>query len=180
MVGAWCEVSAPRTHTRLAEADATCLESPPSHVPPRVATVNERATAVQRPVNDTRAASRGTRNPPGGVAVFELILLLLSAIGDVEVREQSWDELWIGGREYSGVVTCEEGEPAVWWSNRRLTPEVIAHELAHIYDCIDDGELNGSTGHPRVFRRGVVYASHCLSNSREWYACEVVRTGTLR
>ncbi|MDA0301853.1 MAG: hypothetical protein O2822_04945 [Chloroflexi bacterium] len=83
----------------------------------------------------------------------------------------------------------------------------LVHELAHAYDGMDDGRLNGSPGHPRppTFEeareltgvRGAWEAPdwYCwgaetdplgrplnLSDElrhAEWYACEVARTGEL-
>lgn len=83
----------------------------------------------------------------------------------------------------------------------------LVHELAHVYDGMDDGRLNGSPGHPRppsfeearelTGPRGPWEAPdwYCWGaetdplgrplaldedlRRAEWYACEVARTGSL-
>ena len=81
-------------------------------------------------------------------------------------------------------------------TGRRQIQEVVAdpglagmltHELAHVWDGMDDGYFNGSRGHPysdRIAREfygpGNPDAPVCLSNISEWYACETARTGETR
>ena len=84
----------------------------------------------------------------------------------------------------------------------------LVHELAHAYDGMDDGALNGSRGHPRpddfmeasrltagrqpwepspwycwaagADSKGTLYAPPTERARAEWYACEVARTGRLK
>ncbi|MDA0301852.1 MAG: hypothetical protein O2822_04940 [Chloroflexi bacterium] len=84
----------------------------------------------------------------------------------------------------------------------------LVHELAHVYDAMDDGEFNGSRGHPRpdgfeealhitggrrpwepspwycwaagFDSQGTFQAPASERASAEWYACEVARTGRLQ
>lgn len=74
-----------------------------------------------------------------------------------------------------GYVTC--------WSDGRSEvhlPQTAAfttwvHELAHAYDCADDGELNGS---PMPEDSTFVGAHRqCVVNSAQRYACYVEETG---
>lgn len=61
---------------------------------------------------------------------------------------------------------------------------VIVHELAHAYDGLDDGIINGSPGHftnnISILHTGTPYEKYCFSSKIEHYACEVVRTGLLK
>ena len=91
---------------------------------------------------------------------------------------------------------------------RALALSTMAHELAHVYDGMDDGQFNGSPGHPRPDsyidaltltngrRAWEPSAWYCWAGQpdervsppeggsdrarAEWYACEVARTGRLR
>lgn len=90
---------------------------------------------------------------------------------------------------------------------RAVAIATLVHELAHVYDGMDDGQFNGSRGHPRPDDyieasrlTGVRQAwepspwycwaagadGHGTFNvavddraRAEWYACEVTRTGRL-
>jgi hypothetical protein len=55
---------------------------------------------------------------------------------------------------------------------------VLVHELAHAYDCADDGEVNGSPMPADAVLRSV-FAS-CRSIAAERYACWVVESGRVR
>lgn len=83
----------------------------------------------------------------------------------------------------------------------------LVHELAHVYDAMDDGVFNGSPGHPRPdgfaealqrtggrrpwepspwycwaagFDSRDTFLAPATDRARaEWYACEVARTGRL-
>jgi hypothetical protein len=89
-----------------------------------------------------------------------------------------------------------------------LALTTLVHELAHVYDAMDDGEFNGSRGHPRpddfieasrltggrepweptpwycwaagADSHGTLDAPPTDRARGEWYACEVARTGRLQ
>lgn len=63
-----------------------------------------------------------------------LLSALLSAVGTVHVIPVDR----VDGATYCapGVVTVEMPVSA--------TPTLLVHEYLHVYDCLDDGELNGS------------------------------------
>jgi len=104
------------------------------------------------------------------------------------------------GRELSAGLGCEEGL-ATYYRPIDVSESVEIHELAHAFDCMDDGELNGSPGHPRptLYRdaiqtlgiehgriNNVRYCwwggdgSGAMYPHAEWYACMVEATGRLR
>ena len=55
----------------------------------------------------------------------------------------------------------------------------MLHELAHAYDCADNGAMDSSpTLRPAV--RPAWASDYCWLSDAEWYACSVVRFGTVR
>lgn len=54
----------------------------------------------------------------------------------------------------------------------RLTLEAYIHELAHVYDGMHGGTVDGSPRAVEYYWRG-----QCATNAAERYACDVVRTG---
>ena len=53
---------------------------------------------------------------------------------------------------------------------------MLTHELAHVWDLMDDGYANGSPGKAQRFPPG----GHCDSNEAERYACTVALTGRIQ
>jgi len=103
------------------------------------------------------------------------------------------------GRTLTHGVGCADGY-AEYYRAHEPPPEDDAHEMGHLVDCLDDGLLNGSPGHPRPARwadglrilSSYGYAwnqakycwwggtpGHDLLPDAEWYACMVVATGDI-
>lgn len=77
-----------------------------------------------------------------------------------------------------GAFDCAAGEG---WVSVTAPMNVVVHELAHAYDCLDNGLLDGSPGHPLpAWSRDWVYFDMPPYWAAEHYAHEVVRTGRLR
>jgi hypothetical protein len=97
---------------------------------------------------------------------------------------------------YSGPVHCPERQfvirgvdiVAALTSPTQKSVTVAMHELGHVLDGMDDGNFNGSPGHPwsqelqRLHYGNPLHSYHrlCVSNLSEWYACEVGRTGAVK
>jgi hypothetical protein len=80
-------------------------------------------------------------------------------------------------RHAPGALSCQPGRPPELWISNDADLEVLAHELAHAYDCLDDGELNGSPA-PRPAQRPTWVSDYCWSSDAEWYACDVVHVAS--
>ena len=57
-------------------------------------------------------------------------------------------------------------------------PYVVLHELAHAYDCQDNGVMDGSPI-SRPDQRPAWASEYCWAADAEWYACAVVQYRTL-
>ena len=82
-------------------------------------------------------------------------------------------------RHAPGALSCAPGQPPELWISTDASLGVLVHELAHAFDCLDDGELNGSPGQRPELRPGWA-SDYCWSSAAEWYACWSVREGRLR
>lgn len=110
-------------------------------------------------------------------ALAGVFLLLWSLVGG-QYQWHNIDRYGDGLR--LGAFSCESGEG---WISPDAPLSIVVHELAHAYDCSDDGELNGSPGHaPQFHVSPALLASWGPGYNwrAEWYAQEVVRTGRLR
>ena len=76
-------------------------------------------------------------------------------------------------RHAPGALSCAPGEPPELWISAGADLVVLVHELAHAFDCLDDGELNGSPTR-RPDARPAWTSDYCWSSDPEWYACSVV------
>ena len=111
-----------------------------------------------------------------------LTLWALSGVGVVvhEVeRPVHFVDLYGEERHAPGALSCAPGEPPQLWISADADLEVLVHELAHAFDCLDDGELNGSLAR-RPAQRPTWATDYCWSSDAEWYACSVVRNATTR
>lgn len=114
------------------------------------------------------------------MTLIELFLLLWSLVGG----QFTWhNELPPGLGEVAphvyGGLSCKTREA---WLAPSAGLEGAVHELAHAYDCVDDGLLNGSPGHAPDIDWGMVcdrLGHPCPYWNAEWYAYEVVRTHRL-
>ena len=82
-------------------------------------------------------------------------------------------------RRAPGALSCTPGEPPQLWISAGAGLEVLVHEVAHAFDCLDDGELNGSLAR-RPAERPAWATDYCWSSDPEWYACSVVRNAATR
>lgn len=115
------------------------------------------------------------------VALYQLIFFLMALLnGQVVYHEVDGtiDGVDIYGRERQApaAMDCFEGVPHVWLGDG-VTFEIFAHELVHAYDCVDDGEMNGSPWPDRpppwpVGER--IVTLDCWLSDVEWAACESV------
>ena len=83
-------------------------------------------------------------------------------------------------RHAPGALSCAPGEPPQLWISADADLEVLVHELAHAFDCLDDGELNGSLARRPAAAHHAWTTDYCWSSDAEWYACSVVRNATTR
>jgi len=134
--------------------------------------------------------------------MFIALVLLVSAdtsfiYVEPEPGQEGFKKVLYGQeRIAAGIASC--GDPntdatkycGIWYTEH-LTIEGWVHELAHAYDGLHDGTLNGSPGHPRPrtlaaarrylpehTARGEI--GYCYSNDVEWYACAVLEKLRLR
>jgi len=76
-------------------------------------------------------------------------------------------------RYVEGAVDCIDGHAIVWLS-ATASESTVAHELAHVYDCVDNGVLDGSPS-VRPDTQPVWASDYCWQHPVEWHACEMVR-----
>jgi len=80
-------------------------------------------------------------------------------------------------RVESSAVFCAVGHmPTLALSRSGVTLPVLAHELAHAYDCLDNGVMDGSPA-TRPSIRPQWASDYCWDRDAEWYACNVGRFG---
>ncbi|MDA1062001.1 MAG: hypothetical protein O2895_03720, partial [Chloroflexi bacterium] len=88
-------------------------------------------------------------------------------------------DLYGDERDAPGAFSCVPGQPPELWISAGADLEVLVHELAHAFDCLDDGELNGSPS--RTPEARPAWASdYCWRSAAEWHACSVVHSATAR
>lgn len=78
-------------------------------------------------------------------------------------------------RATSAGFACAEGIPFLW-VQPDVTLDVLVHELAHAYDCIDNGILDGSPI-SRPATHPAWASDYCWVLHSEYYACSVTRGG---
>jgi hypothetical protein len=109
--------------------------------------------------------------------LVELFFILWSLVGghvvihDVDGHVPITD-LYGSARHAEGATGCEGGAPAIWIS-RQASLDTLVHELAHAYDCLDNGALDGSPS-KRPPARPAWASDYCWESDVEWYACAVV------
>lgn len=83
-------------------------------------------------------------------------------------------DLYGNVRSADAALACAaDGRPELYLSPD-VTLDTVIHELAHAYDCLDDGTLNGSPM-TRPAERPSLVSDYCWQSDAEWYACSVVR-----
>jgi hypothetical protein len=115
--------------------------------------------------------------------LIKLVLGLLSLGATVDVETVAgpvrFTDLYGSPREAVAASGCAEGESTIWISDQGASFEVILHELAHAYDCADNGAIDGSpAGH--TDQRPSWASDYCWNSPAERYACAVTETGQLR
>ncbi|KKL59404.1 hypothetical protein LCGC14_2215710 [marine sediment metagenome] len=110
------------------------------------------------------------------------VLTLLAMIGpSVDFRDSGeglrFTDIYGNVRFEPTAAGCTTGGVAViYLPASGLTLDILAHELAHAYDCIDDGYMNGSPlARPPV--RPAWISDYCWNSGAEWFACSVQRYG---
>ncbi len=106
------------------------------------------------------------------MALVTLFVTLWSLVGGEVTWHNGLPPAYAQERVLSfGGFNCSTKEG---WVTTNAPLRVVVHELAHAYDCLDDGKLNGSPG---------LYPPVTLApweDPAEWYAYEVVRQGKIR
>lgn len=169
-----------------------------------LATLQVLLSAVGSNVRLERAEPAAT---PLGVAIGD------TRCADWRLTDGEWrcpENVWLirvsPSMDFSAMSATGAGEAQQ--QRQTLALATLVHELAHVYDGMDDGRLNGSPGHPRPddFMRSLTLTNgrqpwepspwYCWAANAdtggsldapatdearaEWYACEVTRTGRLR
>lgn len=115
--------------------------------------------------------------------LIKLLLGLLSLGATVEVQTVSgpvrFTDLYGSPREAVAASGCVDGASRIWLSDQGAGFDVVLHELAHAYDCADNGTIDGSpAGH--AVERPTWATDYCWDSPAERYACAVTETGRLR
>lgn len=108
--------------------------------------------------------------------IAQLVLLVGVSTSFRLVDGASLPVLFQGRLVHTAAYTlCVEGRPEITVAREARDLEtVVAHELAHALDCLDDGVINGSplpVGAVLLDRN-----AHCTANPGEYYACWLVET----
>lgn len=116
-------------------------------------------------------------------ALVALYIALWSAVGpSVHVHELDapvqFVDLYGNQREAPGATGCSPARGADLWFGPSADLEIVVHELAHAYDCLDDGVLNGSPIE-RPAERPAWVSDYCWTSDVEWYACWAVNSGQI-
>ncbi|MEK9809855.1 MAG: hypothetical protein VW362_05375 [Candidatus Nanopelagicales bacterium] len=114
------------------------------------------------------------------MVMIELFMMLWALVGTQFTWHNGLPGQLAGHAEVQGAFLCGSGEG---WVRESAPLEWVNHELAHALDCLDDGKMNGSPGHPPTYD----WSEYCEYVGRdcgywraEHYAQEVVRTGRIR
>ena len=109
--------------------------------------------------------------------LLSLFLTLWSLAGSNVVVHQvdgpvRFTDLYGSEREAAGAVGCPGDGQAHLWISRGVDMETLVHEMAHVWDCIDDGKMNASPiGGARPAQRPAWASDYCWGTDAEWYAC---------
>lgn len=117
--------------------------------------------------------------------LFALFVALWGMIGaQVDVRHVDgpvrFTDLYGNAREAQAALGCPAGGQPIMWLGADVDLETIVHELAHAVDCNDDGVMNASPIQgERPATRPSWVSDYCWNTDAEWYACWVVRSGSV-
>jgi hypothetical protein len=118
------------------------------------------------------------------VALIELVTALFALAGPQLTVQHvpgavRFTDLYGTERHAPAALECRRGGEPVLYLSPGVHIETLAHELAHAYDCADDGKLNGSPIRGlRPLERPAWASDYCWNTVAEWYACWVVRSGS--
>jgi len=78
--------------------------------------------------------------------LIALILALSALLPQAELHQEParFTDIYGVGRHELGAMACVPGETPVIWIAPNAPLTVAVEELAHLYDCLDDGVFNGS------------------------------------
>ncbi|MPZ97796.1 MAG: hypothetical protein GEU80_00435 [Dehalococcoidia bacterium] len=116
------------------------------------------------------------------LGLLTLLLALAAQAGpDVTVYRLGgpveFTDLYGSVRTAEAAVGCPGGHPELWLSPS-VSLETLVHELAHVYDCVDNGAMDGSPT-LRPLARPVWASDYCWESEAEWYACSVAHYGSV-
>ncbi len=115
--------------------------------------------------------------------LIHLVLGLLAMGATVEVEPVAgpvrFTDLYGSPREAVAATACRDGASTIWLARDGIAFEIVLHELAHAYDCADNGEIDGSPA-GRPAERPAWSSDYCWNSPAEWYACSLTETGRLR
>ncbi len=110
------------------------------------------------------------------------VLTLLALIGpNIDFRDSGDGFYFVDGygniRLEPTAVGCTTGGVAVIYSpSSGLTLDILVHELAHAWDCVDDGVMDGSPI-DRPAERPAWASDYCWTLRAEFFACSAQRGG---
>ncbi len=108
------------------------------------------------------------------VVLWELVAGHISIVNTPGTVQ--FTDLYGSEREAVAALECRAGGAPVLYLSPTADIETIVHELAHAYDCLDDGRMNASPmSTPRPEQRPAWVSDYCWNTDAEWYACSVVR-----
>ena len=117
------------------------------------------------------------------MALIELVTALFALAGPQLTVQHvpgavRFTDLYGTERHASAALECRRGGESVLYLSPSVNIETLAHELAHAYDCADDGKLNASPIRGlRPLERPAWASDYCWNTDAEWYACWVVYSG---
>ncbi|MEZ4501536.1 MAG: hypothetical protein R3C39_02805 [Dehalococcoidia bacterium] len=117
--------------------------------------------------------------------LFALFVTLWGLVGtQIDVRHVDgavkFTDLYGNAREAEAALGCPSDGAPIMWLGTGVRLETIVHELAHAYDCLDDGLMNASPiNGARPATRPAWVSDYCWDTDAEWYACWVVHSGSI-
>lgn len=83
-------------------------------------------------------------------------------------------DLYGNARTAEAALACPAGEAPILLLSDHFSISTLVHELAHAYDCQDNGVMDGSLI-SRPEERPAWTSDYCWTVDAEWYACSVVQ-----
>ncbi len=116
-------------------------------------------------------------------ALISLLVTLWGLVGSQLVVSQldgpvQFTDLYGTERMAEAAFACPPGGPPQLLLSPQWSMETLIHELAHAYDCQDDGVMDGSPT-TRPAERPAWASDYCWNSDAEWYACSVMHYGSM-